>query len=163
MTRSGPPHHKARRAFRRRAGHHHSRARATPPPRPAPPARNGRETLLSSYSGTTPVYGPLAHKSTCCKPGASPAAPTKQGAPPNGWGSVTIRTVREEGPMGSRCHLNYVTFPIRHILWYNNPGAPGATRTRNLRIRSPALCPLSYGGGSVAGTKRAGPEPGRQG
>ncbi len=25
-------------------------------------------------------------------------------------------------------------------------GAPGATRTRNLRIRSPLLCPLSYGG-----------------
>ena len=31
--------------------------------------------------------------------------------------------------------------------YYSPSGAPGATRTRNLRIRSPALCPLSYEGG----------------
>ena len=32
--------------------------------------------------------------------------------------------------------------------WYksNYMSAPGADRTHNLRIRSPALCPLSYGG-----------------
>ena len=28
-------------------------------------------------------------------------------------------------------------------------GAPGATRTRNLRIRSPLLYPLSYGGTQI--------------
>ncbi len=29
------------------------------------------------------------------------------------------------------------------------PFAPGATRTRNLRIRSPLLYPLSYGGSHI--------------